>query len=626
MRRAPLNALGLVLLGVLFIGLIALSNRGLRGARMDLTANKLYTLAPGSRNIVGGLKEPVSLYFYFSSKAADQFPPIKNYAVRVQEFLQELASRSNGKLRLQIIDPEPSSEDEDRATEAGLRALPIGAGGETLYFGLAATNATDGKANIEFFDYQKERFLEYDVVKLIQQLSTPRKTVIGWLTGLPMAGSFDPQAGRPTDPWVILEQVQQQYDVRMLDSKLTQIEAAVDVLVIVHPKNLPQPALVAIDQFALRGGRILLFVDPSAEGDTEGAEPGNPLGAMGVDRKSNFAPLLAAWGVDFDSGKILGDRGLGLSVTVRQGAAPTRHIGVVGLRDDNLTREDVVTGGLHSIILYSSGVIKPAKGATTKFEPLLRSSADAALLGGEKFQMLMDPAILLDGFKPQGQFSIAARVFGPVNSAFPSQAPLQKSSKPLNAIVVADSDLLQDFLWLESNSLFGQRVVTPTANNGDFVLNSLENLAGSSDLISLRGRGSYSRPFDRVEDLRRNAESRFRDQEQRLDAELATTEQKLSELQSRRSDKADTILSAEQKAELDRFGAERSRIRRELRAVKLDLNRDIEALGRNVKLFNIVAWPLLVAGLALLYPAWRKRRNAAIRMLEHGRAGGTQAP
>ncbi len=626
MKRAPLNALGLVLLGMLFIGLIALANRGLRGARMDLTANKLYTLAPGSRSIIGGLKEPVNLYFYFSSKAAEQFPPIKNYAVRVQEFLQELAARSNGKLRLQVIDPEPLSEDEDRASEAGLRALPIGAGGETLYFGLAATNATDGKANIDFFDYQKERFLEYDVVKLIQQLATPKKAVVGWLTGLPMAGSFDQQAGRPTDPWVILEQAQQQYDVRMLDSKLTQIEPAVDVLVIVHPKNLPQPALLAIDQFALRGGRILLFVDPSAEGDTEGAEPGNPLGAMGVDRKSNFAPLLAAWGVDFDNAKVLGDRGLGLSVTVRQGAAPTRHIGVIGLRDANLAREDVVTGGLHSIILYSAGAIKPAKGAATRFEPLLRSSVDAALLAGEKFQMLMDPAVLLDGFKPQGQFSIAARVSGPVNSAFPGQGPLQKSGKPLNAIIVADSDLLQDFLWLESNSLFGQRVVTPTANNGDFVLNSLENLAGSNDLISLRGRGSYSRPFDRVEDLRRSAESRFRDQEQRLDAELATTEQKLSELQSRRSDKAATILSAEQKAELDRFGAERSRIRRELRTVKLDLNRDIEALGRNVKLFNIVAWPLLVAGLALLYPAWRKRRNAAIRMLEQGRDGGTQAP
>jgi ABC-type uncharacterized transport system involved in gliding motility auxiliary subunit len=209
-----------------------------------------------------------------------------------------------------------------------------------------------------------------------------------------------------------------------------------------------------------------------------------------------------------------------------------------------------------------------------------------------------------------------------VKTAFPDSAPIKASQKPLNAIIVADTDLLQDFLWLESSSMFGQRVVQPTANNGDFVWNAIENLTGNSDLISLRGRGTFSRPFDRVEALRRNAEARFRDQEKRLDAELASTEQKLAELQSRRSDQAAMILSPEQKAELERFASERSRIRRELRAVKLDLNRDIEALGARLKLLNIVVWPLLVAGLALLYPAWRKRRQAAIRMLESSRSRG----
>ncbi len=622
MKRTPLNAIGLILLGILFVGLIALANRGLRGARMDLTANKLFTLAPGTRNIVGSLKEPVNLYFYFTSKPAEQFPPIKNYAVRVREFLQELAARSNGNLRLQIIDPEPSSEEEDRASEAGMRSLPVGAGGETLYFGLAGTNSTDGKATIEFFDYQKAQFLEYDVVKLVQQLANPKKSVVGWLTGLPMAGSVDPQSGRPSDPWVIYEQAQQLYDLRMLDSKLTEIDPQVDVLVIAHPKNLPAPTLLAIDQFALRGGRILLFLDPSAEGDNEGADPSNPMSAMMVDRKSSFGPLLAAWGVAFDNTKVLGDRSLGLSVTVRQGAAPSRHVGVIGLRDEQMAQDDVITGALNSIIIYSAGALLPAKGAKTKFEPLLSSSVDAALLAGDKFQMLMDPATLLDGFQPTGKLTIAARVYGNISTAFPAIAAVKNSSKPLNAIIVADSDILQDFLWLESNSMFGQRVVTPTANNGDFVWNALENLAGSNDLISLRGRGSYSRPFKRVEDLRREAESRFRDQEKRLDAELASTEQKLAELQTRRSDKADMIMSPEQKVELERFGAERSRIRRELRAVKLDLNRDIEALGRNIKLLNIVAWPLLVAILALLYPAWRKRRNAAIRMLESDRKRG----
>lgn len=616
MKRTPLNAVGLVLLGVAVVGVIALANLGLRGARVDLTSNKLYTLAPGTRNIVSNLSEPVNLYFYYTAKPAEQIPPIKNYATRVREFLQELASRSNGKLRLKIIDPEPSSEDEDRATEAGLRSLPVGPGGEQLYFGLAGTNSTDGRAVIEFFDNSKEQFLEYDVAKLIQQLANPKKTVVGWLTNLPMAGSFDPQTGRPSEPWAVYEQAQQLFDVRPLDNKLASIDADIDVLVIVHPKNLPQAALQAIDQYALNGGRLLVFLDPSAEGDMEGAEPGNPLGAMGVDRKSSLAPLLAAWGVQFDNTKVLGDRGRGLAVTVRQGAPPSRHIGVLGLGTDDVAREDVVTGNLTSINFYTAGALQPIKGAKTKFEPLLRSSADSALLGGEKFQMLMDPATLLDDFKPTGQYTVAARISGPISTAFPDAGKLKVSAKPMNAIIVADTDMLQDFLWAEVRSLFGQRVLTPIANNGDLVWNALENLAGSSDLISVRGRASFQRPFERVDALRRDAESRFRDQEQRLDAELASTEQKLSELQSRRSDQADMILSPEQKAELDRFGAERSRIRRELRAVKLDLNRDIEALGTRLKLLNIVVWPLLVALLALLYPAWRKRRNAAIRMLD----------
>ncbi|MCS6946902.1 MAG: hypothetical protein NZM12_04735, partial [Steroidobacteraceae bacterium] len=194
--------------------------------------------------------------------------------------------------------------------------------------------------------------------------------------------------------------------------------------------------------------------------------------------------------------------------------------------------------------------------------------------------------------------------------------PLKSAQKPLNAIIVADTDLLQDFLWVRVQNLFGQRLVTPEANNGDFVWNALENLAGSGDLISVRGRASFNRPFGRVEALRRAAEARFRDKERQLDAELSATEQKLTELQARRSDDATTLLTPEQKAELERFAAERSRIRRELRAVKLELNRDIEALGARVKFLNIVAWPLFVAALALLYPWWRRRRHAALVMLE----------
>jgi ABC-type uncharacterized transport system involved in gliding motility auxiliary subunit len=395
------------------------------------------------------------------------------------------------------------------------------------------------------------------------------------------------------------------------------------VLVIVHPKDLPPAAQVAIDQYALRGGRLLVFVDPSAEGDTSGADPSNPMSQLGVDRKSSFAALLTAWGIDFDNSQVLGDAERGLVVTVRQGDPPTRHIGILGLDAANMAAKDVITGSLSSINVYTGGILRARAGAKTRFEPLLRSSTAAAPIAGERFQMLMDPQTLFEGFKPTGQaYALAARVTGDIASAFPEGAPgaqagaLKKSSKPLNAIVVADTDMLQDFLWVRSQNMFGQRVITPEANNGDFVWNAIENLAGSNDLISVRGRASFNRPFARVETLRREAEQRFRTQEQQLDAELSATEQKLAELQNRRGDAAGTLLSAEQKAELDRFAAERSRIRRELRAVKLDLNRDIESLGSRLKLLNIVAWPLLLAAVALIYPWWRRRRHAAIVMLE----------
>ncbi|MCS6946232.1 MAG: GldG family protein, partial [Steroidobacteraceae bacterium] len=307
MRQLRLSGLALLLLAVLFVAVTALSQRVLRGARLDLTANKLYTLSDGTLKIIAGLREPVNLYFYYTSKTAEQVPAIKNYGTRVREFLQELAARSDGKLRLRIIDPEPSSEEEDRAAEAGIRAVPLGASGEALYFGLAGTNSTDGRAAIEFFDLQKEPFLEYDVAKLIYQLGNPKLPVVGWLSGLPMTASFDPSTGRPREAWIVLGQAEQLFDVRILEPNVTRIDNDVDVLVIVHPKNLPPAVLYAIDQYALRGGRILLFVDPSAEGDTAGADPTNPFAAITADRKSTFAPLLEAWGVQFDNTQVLGD-------------------------------------------------------------------------------------------------------------------------------------------------------------------------------------------------------------------------------------------------------------------------------------------------------------------------------
>ncbi|HEV2285832.1 MAG TPA: GldG family protein, partial [Steroidobacteraceae bacterium] len=267
MKRSTLGGATLLAVALLFVGVTVLGNFALRGWRADLTQNHLYTIAPGTERILKSIHEPINLYFFFSEKTAGQLPQIKTYGVRVREFLEELAARSNGMLRLHVIDPQPFSEDEDRATELGVRGAPVGAAGTQLYFGLAGTNSTDGHKAIEFFDPNKEQFLEYDVVQLIYQLANPKKPVVAWLSTLPMGPGFDQMSGQMREPWVIYAQAEQLFDVRPLEASATRIDPDVNVLVLVHPKNLSPALEFAIDQYALRGGHILAFVDPLAEAD-----------------------------------------------------------------------------------------------------------------------------------------------------------------------------------------------------------------------------------------------------------------------------------------------------------------------------------------------------------------------
>jgi ABC-type uncharacterized transport system involved in gliding motility auxiliary subunit len=617
------GALALVLLAVLFIGLVIVINYGLRGARADLTQNRLYTLAPGTRNILRNLDEPINFYFYFTRAAADQVPYIKTYANRVRDLLEELAARSNGKIRLQVIDPEPFSEAQDRADEFGISAVPLGASGETLYFGLAGTNSTDGRAVIDFFQPEKEEFLEYDVAKLIVELSRPRKAVVGLLTTLPMSTDFNQATGQMREPWVVMQQLEQLFTIKNLAPDLTTIDPDVDLLMLVHPKGLSQSALYAIDQFVLRGGRALIFVDPLADADPAG-QGGNPMAAMGADKSSNLAPLFAAWGIEYNPRQVVGDMKYALSLSTRTGEA-VRHIGYIGLDKSAFNAKDVITTGLNNLNVAMAGSLKLKSGSTLTFEPLLESSDQAGILPVERFAFLSDPATLRDGFRPTGErYVIAARLSGKLKTAFPNGNPappaattpptavpnaLKESAQPANLVVVADTDLLTDVLWVRNQSLFGQRFATAMANNGDFVFNAIDNLTGNGDLISIRGRASFVRPFERVDALRRDAEDRFRAKEQELQQQLRDTEQKLVELQSRRSDKSSLILTPDQEKELTRFQDEKVRIRRDLREVRHGLDQDIEHLGTVLKILNIALVPVLLLVAALLAYVWRRSRR-----------------
>jgi ABC-type uncharacterized transport system involved in gliding motility auxiliary subunit len=636
MKRSILGGGTLIALAVLFVGLTVLFQHTLRGWRLDLTENHLYTTAPGTDRILASIKEPINLYFFYSQKTAAQIPQINTYGVRVREFLEEIAARSHGNVQLHVIDPAPSSEEEDRASELGVRGAPVGNLG-TLYFGLAGTNSTDGKQAIEFFDPAKEQFLEYDVVKLIYQLANAKKPVLAWLSGLPMGAGFDPQSQQMREPWVAYTQAEQLFDIRPLEPTATKIDDDVNVLVLVHPKNLSPALQFAIDQYALRGGHILAFVDPVAGADTSGADPRNPVAAMQADKSSQLGSLLSAWGVGFNPKEVIGDRARALSVSTRQGEAPVQHLGILGLDQGSINQKDVITAGLSSINIETGGYLTQVKGSTVTFEPLLQSSAEAAPIPAEKFAMLFDPSTLRDGFKPTGQrYTIGARVTGNVKTAFPNGAPattppaapgaaatppaltptanqtaLKQSAKPLNLVIFADTDMLSDYLWVREQNFFGQRVANAFANNGDLLMNSLDNLAGSTDLISVRGRATFTRPFERVDALRRSADDRFRAKEQELEKQLRSTEDKLTALQSKRNDKSSVILTPEQEKELDQFQEEKLRIRKDLRKVRADLNADIQGLGTTVKVVNVVVVPLLFALIALGFALLRRNANRA---------------
>ena len=623
---------GLVLLAVLFLGVVMLSNVGLRGMRLDLTQNKLYTLSSGTQQVLRDLKEPVNLYFYFSRDvAAKQSPLILPYAARVREFLEEISARAGGKVHLHVVDPQPFSDDEDRAAEFGLQPLPVGNGGESLYFGMGGTNSTDGRSAIPNFQADREEFLEYDVAKLIQELGTPKKPVVGVLSSIGLQGQFNPQTGQMGEPWPIYTQLQQLFNVRTLNSDLDHIDKDVDVLMLVHPKQLQPKALYAIDQFVMRGGRLLLLVDPDAGADLSGQNPSNPLAAAMADHSSDLKPLLATWGVDYDATKVVGDLSRGLEVRTNAASGPVRHIGILGLRRADMDQKDVVTATLESLNLATVGSLSQRPGAKTTFEPLLMSSTSAELLPAQRFHALVDPSTLRDGFKSTGiRYTIAARITGPVDSAYPNGPPpdlkpvagppiahLTKSSTPANIVVIADTDFLMDYLWVQQRELLGQRIAQAFANNGDLIANVLDNLSGSGALISIRGRASFSRPFERVDALKRQADDRLRSKALELQTELQQTESKLTELQSKRNDQSSIMLSPEQEEELKRFTAEKTRVRKELRETQRGLDVDINRLGSRLKVINIALAPLVVAIAGVLILSMRRRRRAASSLAMH---------
>jgi ABC-type uncharacterized transport system involved in gliding motility auxiliary subunit len=614
---------GLLLAVALFVAVNIVANQTLTAWRLDVTENRLFTLSPGTRNILVRLEEPITLRYYFSSRMFAGIPNLQTYGVRVRDLLEEYAANSNGRLKLTVIDPEPFSEAEDQAVAYGIRQLPITETGDMGYFGLVGTNTTDDEQVIPVFQPTREEALEYDLTKLIYNLAYPRKRVIGVLSGLPVSGGgVDPTTGGASPAWTFMSLLREVFEVRDVRRNETTIDKAIDTLLVIHPKELPEATRYAIDQFVVRGGRAMVFLDPLAEADVAMPDPENP--GLIPSHASNMEDLLKAWGVSLDTSKVVGDLDAAIRVqyTGNRGPQEIEYLPWLRLGTANLDRDDFITNQLKQINVGSVGELKPIDGATTRLIPLLRTGPQTSTLEAEAVLFVRDPRGLLEGFKPEGRERvIAARVTGTVKSAFPNGRPKEKgtdaadpdflaeSRSPVSLILVADTDILSDRFWVQVQNYLGVRVPTPIADNADFLINALDNLGGNDDLISLRSRGKSSRPFTVVERIQREAEAQFRDQERALQQKLEETEKKIHELQQQKDQDSVALLSPEQKQAIDNFRAEQVATRKALRSVQHDLRRNIESLGTQLRLVNIGLIPALMGVIALGVGAIRTLRR-----------------
>lgn len=599
----------LILLAVLFVVLTMLAGTALKNLRVDLTENDLYTLSEGTENILDSLEEPVTLRLYFSDTASEDLPQIRRYAERVWELMQEMAGRSGGMLDIRRIDPVPFSEQEDDAARFGLEGVPLSQAGDVLYLGIVGTNQVDGLEVLAFASPQREAFLEYDLARMISSLATPDRPRVGLISGLPLAGGMNPQTGQRNPAWAIHDQWNELFDVQTLQPTASDLPDDLDALVLVHPKRLSEAMRQAIDQFVLGGGRLLAFVDPYAEADP-GDNPMDPAARFTAERDSSLPELFDAWGVGFDRTRFVADAARALQVTLQPGQPPVRHPAILGLTADDLDESDLVTAQLDVVNVASAGAFDLARLAEgLAADALVESSSTAGLLPAERLRMAADPSSLLDELGDDGaRRVVAVRLSGTATTAYPDrEEPDWLDEGSINAILVGDTDLLADALWVQRQRFLGQVLLEPFADNGALAVNAVENLLGDANLISIRGRATSDRPFGLVDDLRREAEARLRATEQQLELELREAEARLTELQQARGDADLSILTPEQEAEIDRFMDQRLEIRRQLRQVRRELDRDIEQLGGRVKLINIALMPLLVTIVAL-FVAWRRRR------------------
>ena len=592
----------------LFLGILIAANFLLGQVRLrkDVTQDRLYTLSDGTARMLRKLDRPVILKFYYSRSVADLPPPVKNYGDRVADLLKEFVALGHGRVVLETYDPKPDSDAEESAQRYGI----TGQGQDLLsedgriYLGLAVV-AGAREAVLPFLSPVNEDQLEYQIIRAVFETTRERRPRLGLLTTLPVMGGQPPMnfgmpPQRPPPPWYFMEELKSLYEIVTVNPEATEIPAGLDALLVIHPQQPSDALLYALDQHVLRGGRLLAFLDPQCLIQSQG---GNPM-AMAGGNSSDLNKLTKAWGVELKPGKVLADPYLATRVPSRSGQAPENNPAWLSLRSDNINSNDVATSSLRTLLLPCAGGFtgQPAAGLT--LTPLLKPTASAgfvdamaASFGGDSalnsMERISPPPLL--ALRLQGKFKTAFPAGNPaVTNQLKQTASLKESATNGTAVLVADVDLLHDAFCLARGEIFGQQVVQLRNHNLSLLFNVIEQLTGSQDLIGLRSRTAYERPFDRVLALESRASEQWRAEEQRLNDVLQDAQRKFTELQRTKDPSQQVILSAEQKSEIEKFRQETVRTRQQLKEVRKSLRRDVELLGLRCKLVNLAGVPVLL--------------------------------
>ena len=610
-----LLAVGLVAVNVLFAFI---------PMRLDITDEGLFTLSDGSRNIVANLEEATTIKLYYSADLAEIPVSFKTYSTKVIELVRRYAALSEGKLSLEIFDPKPDTDEEDWASRYGLEGARLPTG-NTFFFGMVVLSA-EREEVVKFFDPRREKFLEYDISRAISRVGQAAKVKLGLLTSLPMAGFSGPMGRGRGQEWTFITELRKEYAIEMISpGDLVEVPKGIKVMLVIHPKNVTDSVSYALDQFLLRGGKLLVMVDPNSRLDPAAQQ------RFGMPTNSDLKKLFSAWGIQFDATKILGDLELPTRVNSPQDGVVDYPIWV-SFNSKFMNREQVITADLEEIALIDTGVFSTKDGFSLKFTPLINSSKKSAMVDFASVRML-SPSALARSIVPDGKERVAAALLtGSFKSAYPGGPPpppkpqpaaggkteppkkpalphLTESKQESSVVLIGDVDFISDQFSIEKFNFFGNVVAKRRNDNFNLVFNAVDFLAGSQDLIYIRSRGRSSRPFTKVSAMLSEAADKFAEEETRLSTKLETVKAKLEAIEKNTPKGQKIILTRDQLEEIKAFQLEEERTKKELRKVRKNLRQKIKALGSSLLFGNLLAMPLLVALVGFVVLFMRNRRK-----------------